>query len=111
MRSPRRQRALVAGLISAYLAVQLLLPSVLLFGERPARFGWQMYSTAPRLPVVVALDASGGERRIDIIDLVAGPRAEIDYAALMAQQGCDLVDASRLRIESAPGEVAVVDCP
>ena len=103
----------VRVLVVGYLAIQLLLPAVLLVGPRPARFGWQMYSTAADLPTVVAVDASGHERTVDVASLLAGPRAEVDYVPLLVDQGCRLVEAETLLIQP-PGtdpEAIEVRCP
>ena len=100
----------VLAVVVLFVAVQLILPAIMLFTPRPSPFGWQMYSAARSLPEVVAVDEDGSERRVDVLAHVAGPRAEIDYAGRFADQACRIVDAARIRITDAGGRVVEVDC-
>ena len=45
---PDRRTLAISVVVAAFLAVQVLVPLVALFGPRPARFSWQMYSALPR---------------------------------------------------------------
>ena len=94
--------------LAVFLAVQIAIPTVQLLAPRPAPFGWQMYAATGELPTVVAFDDAGTSRVVDVLSLVAAPRAEIDYARLLADRGCDIVDAARLRIQSEGTTTEVV---
>ncbi|MFC3995322.1 hypothetical protein ACFOVU_05325 [Nocardiopsis sediminis] len=56
-----RKGRLAAWVVPCVVAVQVLVPSFLLLSgaDRPARFGWHMYSTVPTWPDVTAVHADG----------------------------------------------------
>ena len=69
--------------------VQVLVPVVALFGPRPGRFAWQMYSALPDVPRAWTVAADGSEQPVDLDALFAVQRAEIDYAAVLRTGLCD----------------------
>jgi len=77
--------------------------------QRPARYGWQMYSSMPNNPPAWSINA-GEERELSVSDLPVHGRAEIDYAALLRDRGCDLVEADAIRFEGADGTLETVEC-
>jgi len=81
------KRALVSVAVVATLSLQFLVPGFrLLEGERPARFGWQMYAAGgPVIEFVV--HHHGGTERLGLKD-VGGVRIEIDYETLTPPQLC-----------------------
>jgi hypothetical protein len=101
---------LVVGLAALFLVVQIAVPIWMLFEPRPARVGWQMYSGARSLPEVVIVGEDGAEQVVDIIEYLAEPRAEIDYAARFAEQGCRLFDAVVVRVKPVDGPAEEVEC-
>jgi hypothetical protein len=104
------RRTLVPFVIAAFLVVQLVVPAVALFGPRPARFGWQMYSALPDLPKAYAVEADGTERLIDLQNLFAVQRAEIDYVAVLRAGLCAATGAAAIRLELTDGTDQVIGC-
>ncbi|HEX3220062.1 MAG TPA: hypothetical protein VHU77_08585 [Candidatus Limnocylindria bacterium] len=105
-----RRGWLVPALIAAFLVVQLLVPTIALFGPRPARFGWQMYSALPDVPRAFVVEADGSEHEIDLQHLFAVQRAEIDYVAVLRTGVCDATSATAIRLVLADGESQEVSC-
>lgn len=104
------RRSLAATLIAAFLAVQVAIPVIALLSDRPARFGWQMYAAFPQLPDAWLIHADGSEEPVDLTDLFAVRRAEIDYAAALRDQLCSVADAAAVRVVPAEGDAETVPC-
>ncbi len=98
--SPERRLLAVSVVVAAFLAIQVLVPVVALFGPRPARFSWQMYSALPRVPHAWTVTADGTEHPIDLGPLFAVQRAEIDYTAVLRAGLCDMVQAPAVKIQA-----------
>ncbi|HET7521610.1 MAG TPA: hypothetical protein VFK61_08760 [Candidatus Limnocylindria bacterium] len=96
--------------IAAFLGVQLLVPVVQLFGPRPQRFGWQMYSALPEVPRVFAIQADGVEREVDLARLFAVQRSEINYVAALQAGACDATGAAAIRLAFENGESQAFPC-
>lgn len=111
MRSTPNRVALLSALVAFFLAVQVLMPAAALFGHRPARFAWQMYSALPDLPRAWAIAADGSEQPVNLGRLFAVQRAEIDYVSVLRTGLCDATGASSVRIlpPHAPAEVIACD--
>lgn len=79
------------------MALLFLVPTVvLLLGSKPDRFGFQMYS-GYGVPSATWTDADGAEHGIDLSDVVARPRGEIEWTAVLPEELCERI----------PGAVAV----
>jgi hypothetical protein len=96
---PKRRAASIA--VAAFLAVQVVVPALALVGDRPGRFGWQMYSAFPGQPAAWVVEADGTEHPLDLGELFAVERAEIDYAAVLLSGLCDVTDAAAIKVERA----------
>ena len=109
--SPDRRTLAISVLVVAFLALQLLVPLMALFGPRPGRFSWQMYSALPRVPHAWTVAADGAETPIDLGPLFAVQRAEIDYAAVLRAGLCDKVAAPAVKIqEDESSEPELIAC-
>lgn len=98
-------------LVVALLALQILVPLMALFGPRPARFSWQMYSALPPVPHAWTVAVDSTETPIDLGPLFAVQRAEIDYAAVLRAGLCDKVSAPAVKIqEDASTEPELILC-
>ena len=107
-----RRRIAAIALVAAFVAMQLLVPAVALFETRPARFGWQMYSALPRLPQAWVIDAAGAQRPVDLTDLFAVRRAEIDYEDVLRAGLCEATGAAAIRIQGlVSAEPETLTCP
>lgn len=86
---------LVALAFSAIIAFQVIIPlGALVFGEKPARFGWQMYSAGVSVPVVEVVMADGDVRRIDLTEVAADVRQDVDYREHLPAFLCETVPAA-----------------
>jgi hypothetical protein len=105
--APRRRGAL--AIVALGLVMQVFVAAGALTGDRPARYGWQMYSAAVEMPRLWVVDGEE-EREVSLIDTLVQPRGDIDWAALVRERGCDLVDAEAIRYELADGTRATLEC-
>ena len=110
MRNLGIRTALVSGLVTAFLAIQVVVPTVALLGPRPARFGWQMYSALPDMPRAWVLNRDGSEHPIDLGRLFAVQRAEIDYVAVLRTGLCEATGFSAVKIQLAHADPEVIEC-
>jgi hypothetical protein len=94
-----RRTLAVAAFIGIFVIWQIAVPASALLAPRPARFGWQMYSARPDLPKAWAIDASGVETPIDMEQVFAQVRAEIDFAAALRSAVCASSRAVAVRIQ------------
>jgi len=69
-----------ATVVVAFLTLQVVVPTLLLFGARPARFGWQMFAAHTRAPVYVVERTDGSRAVIDVDDYFAMRRGDLDPA-------------------------------
>jgi hypothetical protein len=106
----RRGQGLAAVAVLGLLITQLLLATAILAEDRPARYGWQMYSAVPYSPKAWAV-SDGAREAIDAEALMVHGRAEIDRVELLRTVGCDHHDADSIVIELADGSINEVVCP
>jgi hypothetical protein len=107
-----RRTRITAVLVALFVAWQLIVPAAMLFTQRPARFGWQMYSALPNLPRAWLLDAAGQETAVEVSPLFAKSRAEIDYAAALRAGLCDLPGTVAVKLWEADKPLPeLIECP
>ena len=105
------RRVVAAAFVAAFLVVQLAVPVIGLFRERPASFSWHMYSVFASLPQVSVVDASGHEAAVDLEPLLAARRAEVDYVPALVQLLCGRQGVASVRIgEASQTDAEVVPC-
>lgn len=106
-----RRKQLTLTLIAVFLAVQLLVPALALFGPRPARFAWQMYSGARTQASFAIVQADGATVDVALSDYLGKPRLDIDFATVLPAHICeDEPEAVAVRIQPN-GSDDVVDQP
>lgn len=89
-----RRNRLAAGLIiGAFVIVQLAVPISRLGAGDPARFGWQMYSSARPSPQFV-VETADGDIAVDLDDYLAARRVEIDVSDALPEHLCSVVDGA-----------------
>ena len=88
----RRSTVLVAVTFLAIACLQVGIPLVGLFEERPARFAWHMYSAVVHEPQAWTEDATGARSRVDLRSMTADRRAEIDWTERLAPFLCQNPD-------------------
>ena len=105
-------RARILGLLAvAFLVVQVAVPTVALFGPRPSRFGWHMYSALPPVPQAWIVRENGSEEIVDVTSLFVVPRAEIDYATALRDRLCAVSGAVEVRVQpDADAATEVISC-
>lgn len=99
-----------AAFVAAFLAVQLAIPAIQLFAERPARFGWHMYSGLPSLPDAWAVTADGTASPLDVRGRFAMTRAEVDYAAVLRTALCGTDGVASVRVAYPNREPETLPC-
>jgi hypothetical protein len=93
--------ACATAAIGAFLAIQFAVPTALLFGRRPARFGWQMFSSHSVAPIVVAVRPDGSRAVLRVDDYFAFRRGDIDPRSF------DRLPAHICRVEPAVASLFV----
>jgi hypothetical protein len=101
---------LVAAFIATFLVLQVAVPAGALFGPRPARFAWQMYSALPPVPKAWTVAADGTQQPVDLATLFAAQRAEIDFESVLREGLCDATGAAAIRIQ-ATEDAAIEEIP
>jgi hypothetical protein len=105
-----RRTLAAAALVALFVVVQFAVPAAALFGHRPARGGWQMYSAFPDVPSVWLIDAAGHETQVDATQFFAQLRAEIDFAAALRAGVCDASGAVAVKLSDSRGTTEVIEC-
>lgn len=105
-----RKRAVMTFIV-VFVAVQVVVATVALFGPRPARWSWQMYSGGrPQVDFVIVRD-NGTRDAVEIADYVSNRRAEIDYAEVLPAYLCQVeTDAASITITPADTPATEVRC-
>lgn len=104
------RQMLAATFVGVFLGWQLAVPTAALFGPRPERFGWQMYSAFPDLPKAWVIDAQGVETPVEVKQFFAQLRAEIDFAAALRAGLCDASGAVAVKVSDPRGTTQVIEC-
>jgi len=105
-----RRTVAVAAFLAIFLVWQLVVPTAALFGPRPQRFGWQMYSTFPDLPKAWTIDAAGVETPVDVTQYFAQIRGEVNFAAALRAGLCDASGAVAVKVSDPRGTTEIVRC-
>jgi hypothetical protein len=90
----------------------IIVPLAAVDDQRPARFGWQMYSAAVDLPRIEVQLASGVREERHIGHIASGFRPEVDYFTPIARHLCireqGAVTVTMTRIH--PAREVVIQC-
>lgn len=93
---------LIFAFAIGFLALQLIVPTILLSAPRPARFGWQMYSGTDKAPTFWVVSSDGIATEVVLADVVGYVRLDIDYRAKIPRHLCDAnPDATLIRFQAA----------
>ncbi|MCB0062276.1 MAG: hypothetical protein KDE19_09180 [Caldilineaceae bacterium] len=111
MKSSPRSNDWVTGFIFVFLALQILVPAYLLHAARPARWGWQMYSSYAQLPQIVLQLSDGTVQSVDLTEYVVNARYEILKAQTLLPHFCALADHVIAVQYRAGDEIEVQQCP
>lgn len=76
------------AVVFSALLLMVLGPAAALDEARPARFGWQMYSSVTYLPVIQVEKADGVREERQIGDVASGLRPEVDYFGPLSKFLC-----------------------
>ena len=87
--------------VCAFLVAFAVVPITALPQDRPARWGWQMYSGAKTAPVITVQMRDGSVEHPAMTDLIAHWRHEVDYrepvARLLCRRETDAVTVTLVR--------------
>ena len=90
-RDPTPAEIVAAGVCVAFLAFQLALPvAQLIWAQRPARFGWQMYSAVSAPPRFALITPDGSAPPVDIAPYVASLRGDVPVVRFLPPHLCIL---------------------
>jgi len=103
--TPRSTAAAVVFLTIAILIVGI--PVLATQAPRPARFGWQMYSTVSEVPEVWTEDASGARTWIDVMPFMGDGRAEIIWGPHLVDALCSSGDVHAVVVRERDAEERV----
>lgn len=92
-------RRLVMAFVIAFVVVQLAMPAMALLGDRPTRFGWQMFTAYAPPPEVSVMSTDGELRPVDLDELLALPRPEADLISAIVTALCDDPDTGAVLVE------------
>ena len=98
---------LVRMFIALFLAIQLAIPALGLFGPRPGRFSWQMYSGVQTPANFKTVHQDGSVRDISAADYLVQPRLEMNLLQWLPEHVCSVdetVTAFRIEHLRAPEE-------
>lgn len=105
------RQQLVLAIFMAFLAIQVAIPLVQLAGERPERFGWQMFSASREHPDFEVVKADGSVQAVDANDYLGYLRLEMEFADELAAHLCEIgPDTTAVRISDGPGKVEERAC-
>ena len=98
------------GFVIVFLAVQLTVPAVALFGPRPARFAWQMYSGTRTQASFHIVRDDGATDEVVFSDYLGHPRIEMNLIETLPAHICEVEsNAVAVRIDppgsNEPSEV------
>jgi hypothetical protein len=106
-----RPRSAWVAAAAVYLAVQAVLPALVLTSPGVRRFGWQMFSTMPWQPIVVR-ESSGGADTLKLDSLVGYMRGELELTRSAAMQVCREPGTLAVLIGAHQGHAAArYSCP
>jgi hypothetical protein len=97
----------VLGIV-VFVLLQVGIPFIGLFGARPARFGWQMYSVSDAAPQAWIEAQDGTLTPLDISDRMAVLRADVRDASAIGRGLCAVEHVVAVIVEldrSAPVRV------
>lgn len=106
VRSGGRGGLLVLGVV----AVQFAIPAIALLAEPPTRFGFQMYSGLGGVQAST-IDESGGSSQVDMDEIVAEFRPELDWSTRLPQYICETSPrVTEIVVVRKPAEARRVSC-
>ncbi len=94
----------IRAIFVGFLAVQLILPLFVLWGPRPSRFGWQMYSAVRPMPRFEVSIADGSTHEVEVARHVVRARAEVPYGTLLPHHLCGVVPGAEAVLVEWPAE-------
>ncbi len=85
--------------MSAFIAIQVAIPTIALFGERPQRWSWQMYSGATHAAEFTVIRDGGEENEVEPSDYMGKPRLDMAIPEYLPRHICDH-DSSVLKVKT-----------
>jgi hypothetical protein len=110
-RARRHGRGVLAGLIVGFLALQVAVPAISLFGPRPVRFGWHMYTVYAPTPLVWTEASDGELSRVDLDSVLVESSPEMDHGIALLEPLCGRAGVDAVVIESVVSGRSRLACP
>lgn len=85
----------------AWLGVQVGVPAVQLFREKPVQFGWQMFSANRGIPPVFAVYADTTVR-VEATELLLHDRRDVDFRSHVVRHLCRTTEARAVEVGFIP---------
>ena len=85
------KKVLVLIFFASFLTVQTVVPIIKLFSQRPARFGWHMWSARKRFPQIFVVLKDGTSRPADLSTYIGWSRGELDFTQALPPHLCRFV--------------------
>jgi hypothetical protein len=97
-----RARELAAAFVVVWLVIQIGLPTVALFTDRPERFSWQMFSALSDHPSYVLVYDDGSREEVSHGDVLPWVRADVDYRTHLPRHLCQERAPRLQRVQVVP---------
>ena len=103
-------RWLIAAFVGAYVAVQVLLPGIVLWAGG-SQFRWAMFETYRPVPSFFVESTDGRTIVIELGDVVVRARGDVDYPSVVPPHLCRTIPGARsVRTEAAGLELGIWTC-
>ena len=97
---------------TAFLVVQILVPTCQLTQPRPARFGWQMYAAGARASAFTLVHENGSTTPVRLEEYIVRRRDDLDLIRFLPPAICARADAVTVRYRDAGRRTPVeFPCP
>jgi hypothetical protein len=97
------KNVLVIVFFASFLTIQTVVPVVKLTAQRPARFGWHMWSARKRFPQFFVVLNDGTSRPADLSTYIGWSRGEMDFTEALPPHLCRVVPEIAAVEIKAPG--------
>lgn len=85
------KNVLVLIFFASFLTIQIVVPIIKLTSQRPARFGWQMWSARKKFPRFFVVMKDGTSQPADLSRYIGWSRGEIDLTEALPPHLCRVV--------------------
>ena len=103
------KRVLILIFFVSFLTIKIAVPVIQLTSQRPARFGWHMWSARKRFPQFFIVLKDGTSRPADLSTYIGWSRGEMDFTEALPPHLCRVVpEIAAVEIKSPGSETLKV---